>query len=223
MRTESIFILAGALLCGLPALAQQKGPAPAAIIEDVTGKVHGAAPLEYVEAGRTINAKDGSVVLSYLLSCKRETITGGTMVVGERESAITGGHVERADVRCDGGKLVLADAQAGKSGAMAYRGTNSKSWGRATLPSPSITIYGASPIITLTEPADYVLITRLDLSGAIITLRPAGGKVDMATEGKRLEAGGLYMAEAAGRTVVFLVDGSARPGKEPIVGRLLRL
>lgn len=224
MQQGSVLLTIVSLSCCLPALAQQPTSPPAvAIVEDVEGSVRGAELLEYIEAGRGIDASRGTVVLNYLQSCLRETVRGGRIVTGERESMVTDGRVERAEVRCDGGKLVMADAQAGKSGAMAYRGTKSGAWGRATLPPASVTIYGTSPMITLTGPADHVLIERLDRSGSIITLRPSSGKIDMANGDKRLEPGGLYKAEAGGRSVVFLVDSTAKPGNEPLVSRLLRL
>lgn len=210
------------LLCAFPALAQ-KAPAASAIVEDLDAKVKGAELLEYVEPGRQIDTGGGTVVLSYLESCARETVTGGKLVVGQVESTVTGGKVDRVQVKCDGGKLVLADAQAGKSGATAFRTGPKKNEGRATLPKPQITLYGASPVITLSAPADYVEVERLDVSGAILSLRPVKGKVDMAAEGKRLDPGGLYRAKAGGQEVVFLVDATAKPGKEPLVARLLRL
>ena len=205
------------------ASAQQKAPPAAAIVEDVDAKVQGAELLEYVEAGRKIDTAGGTIVLSYLASCTRETVTGGSLVVGEKESAVTGGKVKRDTVTCDGGRLVLAEAQSSKSGAMVFREAKKRPEGRATLPKPEITLYGASPVITLREPADAILIERLDVSGSIITLRPKKGHADMAAEGKQLDPGGLYKAKAGGVERVFLVDSGAKPGKEPLVARLLRL
>jgi hypothetical protein len=223
MTMRAIAMLASALLCGLPALAQQKAAPAAAIVEDVDSKVKGVDLLEYVEVGRAIDTGGGTVVLNYLASCTRETVTGGKLVVGDKESAVTGGKVDRSTVTCDGGKLVLAEAQSGKSGAQVFRNNPKQREGRATLPKPQIVIYGASPMITLSQPTDAVLIERLDVSGAIVTLRPVKGKTaDMAAEGKRLEPGGLYKATAGGAELVFLVDTGAKPGKEPLVARLLR-
>jgi hypothetical protein len=224
--TKRAIVITAALLCSLPALAtlaQQKAPPAAAIVEDVDGKVKGVELFEYVETGRAIDTAGGTVVLNYLASCTRETVTGGKLVIGDKESSVTGGQVQRSTVTCDGGKLVLADAQSGKSGAQVFRAGPQKREGRATLPKPHIIIYGTSPVITLSQPADAVLIERLDVSGAIVTLRPVKGKTDMAAEGKRLEPGGLYKATAGGVEVVFLVDTGAKPGKEPLVARLLRL
>ena len=65
-----------AVCIGLLALA---GPAaaesPVAVVEDVQGKVSGAEFMDYVTPKSVIKiVDDGSVVISYLQSCRRETI-----------------------------------------------------------------------------------------------------------------------------------------------------
>ena len=50
-----------------------------------------------------------------------------------------------------------------------------------------------------------------------------GRFVDLSAHGKSLKPGGLYRARAGERTIVFKVDAYARPGKGPIVGRLINL
>ena len=59
--------------------------APVALVEDVTG-APGVEFMDYVEVGKIIplNAQD-SVVLDYLYSCVRETITGGVITVGKEQ------------------------------------------------------------------------------------------------------------------------------------------
>jgi hypothetical protein len=67
-------------LCGLystSAAAQN----PAALVEDVTAKNAGVDFMDYVSAGKKIKLAAGEVlVLGYLNSCIRETITGGGAV-----------------------------------------------------------------------------------------------------------------------------------------------
>ena len=65
---------------------------------DLKGKVTGAEFMDYVTPKAVIKIGDGgSVILSYLKSCRRETISGaGTVVVGAEESA-----VHLADVKAD--------------------------------------------------------------------------------------------------------------------------
>lgn len=222
MTTRLLVIAAFAVLVVLPAAAQRKAPPAAAIVEDLDARVKGAELLAYVETGHRIDASGGTVVLNYLASCVRETITGGTLVVGERESTVTGGQVKRDTLAaCDSGKLVLRESEGGKSGAMVFRkGGNQQ--GRATLPKPEIVIYGSSPIITPVEATDIVLIERLDVQGSIMSLHTSKGKVDLAAEGKQLEPGGLYKARAGAAEMVFLVDSAAKPGNAPPAARLLR-
>ena len=60
---------------------------PAAIVEDVKGKVTGAEFMDYVVPGAVIKlGAEGVVVLGYMSSCVRETIKGGVAIVGTDES-----------------------------------------------------------------------------------------------------------------------------------------
>ena len=61
---------------------------PVAVVEEVQGKVTGAEFMDYVAPGTIIKlGADGKVVLGYMKSCRRETITGiGTVIVGTEES-----------------------------------------------------------------------------------------------------------------------------------------
>jgi hypothetical protein len=79
-----------ALAAGMsPALA---GPAPVALVEEVSGAPAGVEFMDYVETGKTIElGARGGIVLSYLNSCVRETISGGTVTVGTDQSDVQGG------------------------------------------------------------------------------------------------------------------------------------
>src|SRR5262245_25529459 len=99
-----------------PASAQS----PSAVVEEVGAGVAGVQFMDYVEPGQVIRL--GAVdrlVLGYLKSCWRETITGGTVTVGTEQSQVAGGEVARVQVQCEGGKMMLSAELAGKSGAMA--------------------------------------------------------------------------------------------------------
>jgi hypothetical protein len=73
--------IAVALAIGIsPALA---APIPVALVEEVSGAPAGVEFMDYVETGKTIElGARGGIVLSYLNSCVRETISGGTVTVG---------------------------------------------------------------------------------------------------------------------------------------------
>src|SRR6188474_2832840 len=76
---------------------------PVAVVEDVQGKVTGAEFMDYVTPKAVIKIADGgSVVLSYLKSCRRETISGvGTVVVGNDESIVDQAVLKAEKTNCD--------------------------------------------------------------------------------------------------------------------------
>ena len=63
----------------------------------------------------------GVLVIGYLESCLREVINGGTVTIGQEQSKVVGGSIEREIVECDGGNIRLTKEQAGKSGAQVFR------------------------------------------------------------------------------------------------------
>ncbi len=75
---------------------------PVAVVEDVQGKVSGVEFMDYVAPGKVIKlGQGGVVVLGYMKSCWRETISGiGTVVVGAEESLVHLGDVKAGKVQC---------------------------------------------------------------------------------------------------------------------------
>ena len=58
---------------------------PVAVVEDVQGKVTGAEFMDYVVPGQVIKlGQGGKVVLGYMKSCWRETISGIGTVIGDQ-------------------------------------------------------------------------------------------------------------------------------------------
>ena len=96
---RSIAVCLGLLALASPAAANS----PVAVVEDVQGKVTGAEFMDYVTPKAVIKIGDGgSVILSYLKSCRRETISGaGTVVVGTEESAVHLAEVKAEKTNCD--------------------------------------------------------------------------------------------------------------------------
>src|SRR6202795_4885386 len=80
--------------------------APVAVVEEVQGKVTGVEFMDYVAPGKVIKlGPAGVVVLGYMKSCWRETITGaGTVIVGAEESIVHLGDVKAGKVQCDSGQ-----------------------------------------------------------------------------------------------------------------------
>ena len=101
-----------------PASAQSRS----AVVEEVGAGVAGVQFMDYVEPSQVIRLGAADrLVLGYLKSCWRETITGGTVTVGTEQSQVAGGEVARVLVQCEGGKMMLSAELAGKSGAMVFR------------------------------------------------------------------------------------------------------
>ncbi len=83
-----------------------------ALIEAVIGNSAGTEFMGYVRVGRVIRlAPSQTIVLSYVTSCLRETITGGTVTVGTDWSEVhSGGEVVRLRGQCDAIHTLVAAA-----------------------------------------------------------------------------------------------------------------
>lgn len=215
------------LLAGSPlALAADPAPAatPTALVEDVSDGVDGVQPMDYVAAGRTVALKAGqTLTLSYLESCVNETITGGSVTIGARESAVQGGSIDRHTLPCDGGKLLLASNEAGKAGVTVFRSAPIALPGmKAPPPKPDLTLFKTHPVLILSAPGP-VTIDRLDVQGiALSTVNVPGTTLDTAKTGAGLEPGGLYKISAGQKSFVVKIDEKAAAGGGPALGRLIR-
>ncbi|MBR0737616.1 hypothetical protein JQ581_11830 [Bradyrhizobium liaoningense] len=214
--------LAGAFCLAAPAMAET----PAAIVEDVQGKVDGVAFMDYVAPGKIIKlGPKASITLSYLKSCQRETISEGVVLVGAEQSTVQLGEVKREKVPCDTNAARLSEREANQSAATTFRTMRSDAKGApAKLP----TLYGVSPLVQA-KSGSTLVIERTDGKEPTISItlkrdNMVGNKFyDFATAGKSLTPGGSYLAIVGAKRYTFLVDASATTSPTPIIGRLLRL
>lgn len=212
----------GAFCLAAPALAQT----PAAIVEDVQGKVDGIAFMDYVAPGKIIKlGPKASITLSYLKSCQRETISEGVVLVGTEQSTVQLGEVKREKVPCDSNAAKLSEREANQSAATTFRTVRSDT---KNAPSKLPTLYGVAPLVQARSGSTLV-IERTDGKEPTITVplrneTMVGGKFyDFAKAGKSLTPGGTYLAILGAKRYAFQVDASATSSPTPIVGRLLRL
>lgn len=213
----------GALAFAESAIAQ----APVAVVEDVSGKPAAVEFMDYVAAGKIIVlGPQDSIVLGYMNSCWRETITGGTVTVGAEQSEVQSGKVERTKVDCDAGRMQLTAQQAAQSAGMVFRDRPRPAQHPASQKA-QVTLYGLSPMMEV-KGGRTLIIERIDRQGeryeVPISGQPLvnGAFYDFAMAGKALAAGGTYRASLGAQEIVFKVDPQAKPGRTPIVGRLLR-
>jgi hypothetical protein len=210
----------GVLALASPAAADS----PVAVVEDIKGKVTGVEFMDYVTSRSVIKIADGgSIVLSYLKSCRRETISGaGTVVVGTEASIVDQAVLKAEQTNCDS-----SQANATSRDTSGVAATVLRSVDQPSLPEPQLVLFGASPFVEA-KGRGMLVVRRLDLAGERYQIALGGtqlkGKfVDFAGEDVALVPGGLYAASFKSAEVVFRVDAQAKPGATPIVGRLLRL
>ncbi len=211
---------------GLITTAGAAPQAPVAVVEDVRGNVAGIEFMDYVSSGQVIKLgpKD-QIVLGYMKSCWRETITGGTVVVGTEQSLVYQSVVDRSKVDCDPSGMQLGEHQADQSAATVFR---SMSPAQQAALKPQVTVYGVSPMLEVKGPGT-LLIQRTDQQGdrrelTVSARSLAHGRFyDLAKTGTALTPGANYLAILGSAKAVFRVDPRAKPGATPVVGRLLRL
>lgn len=218
-RPLPVHLLLPAALAAMAVLALPAQAGPSAIVEDVKGKIEKLDVMDYVDPGQVVQLKPGDVlVLGYLKSCVRETVAGGKVTIGEVQSQVEGGKVERAKFACDGGKLQLTAEQAGKSGAMVFR---KKPSDKPAPESAQTTIFSVSPAVSAPVPGQLT-IERIDQAGKPVTIKMTAAKMDLAKAGVKLDPGGTYRATLGSQKVVFAVDAKAAPGAGPLAGRLIQ-
>ena len=102
LRSPPVLAATIVLSATAPSLAGMTAAQRVALVEEVKGKVTGVEFMDYVAPGTVIKLgpKD-SIVLTYIKSCWRETITGGTVVIGVEQSLVHLGEIERVELACD--------------------------------------------------------------------------------------------------------------------------
>lgn len=220
---RAIAICLGLLALATPAAAQS----PVAVVEEIQGKVTGAEFMDYVTPKSVIKIGDGgSVVLSYLKSCRRETISGtGTVIVGNEESTVHLADLKAEKTNCDSSQAHVTKRETSGVAATVLRSVDKSK--AASLPQPQLTLYGASPFVEA-KGRGTLTVRRLDLVGERQQVNLGGTQLkgrffDFASENVALVPGGLYAATFKSSQIVFRVDAQAKPGATPIVGRLLRM
>jgi|SRR5215216_2398941 len=232
MRSISALAVVGSLAFSTLAWADM----PVAVVEEVSGKSMGVEFMDYVAVGQVIRLGPGErIVLGYLKSCWRETIAGGTVTVGREQSDVQGGKIERKLVKCDGGRMQLAGAQAVQSAGVISRNLSAHPSpanmpeplnSQATTLEPQIMLYGRVPMVEVGG-GGTLLIERIDKPDERYEIAIAsrelvrGSFFDLARTRRLLAPGGLYSAQFGAKQVVFKVDPAA-PASAPVVARLLR-
>ena len=209
-----LVIVAGLGLSGLAPAPQALAESLSAIVESIEPPRGDVRALDLLAAGTVIELQAGDrLVLGYLLSCTRETITGGKVTIGSDQSKVEGGQVERGKISCDG--TVDADSAAGSNEAavVAIRSLGAETAdGLRVVPSPQ-------PVFLLADgdmPSDPSLtIQRLDREETPIRVSLFGRALDLKVTGMKLTPGGIYSAACGDRKIAFKIAENA--GLSPVV------
>jgi hypothetical protein len=104
------------------ATAAPAAPLEVALVESLTGSTSAIEYMDYLKPGQVIRlgARD-TLVLTYMTSCVRETIRGGTVTIGTDASDVQSGEVVRIKGQCGVGRIVLTGAQTA-IGGRSFRG-----------------------------------------------------------------------------------------------------
>ena len=117
-----ILSLSALALASLIATTSVGVAGPAALVESVLTHSASAEVMSYVDPGKTFRlGPQDTMVLSYLNSCLRETITGGTVTIGIDRSEVRGGKVTRTQLDCSDPFVLTGNSNAEFAGH-AFRG-----------------------------------------------------------------------------------------------------
>jgi len=213
-RPASALCLAAALCFPMTVRAAEI----AAIVEAVSDGAAGVAPMDLLEEGRVIELLAGTkLVLGYMHSCIRETITGGRVKVGAEKSTVEGGTRQAKEVECDGGRVIRSGNRSSEvAGAVFRKGSKVP-----PLPKPDVTLFGVSPLIRLSAPAEKIQIQRLDKRNEQqIDVTVSGTLVDTEKAGLRLAPGGLYAISSGARAYIVKISPLAETNA-PLLSRLI--
>jgi hypothetical protein len=217
--------LFAATACLVAMTAIARAEPPVAVVEDVQGKVTGAEFMDYVVPGQVIKlGPGGKIVIGYMKSCWRETISGiGTVIVGSEQSAVHLADFKTEKVACDPTQAQRIGKELGESAATVFRSLKEDKKGP-----PPLVLHGQSPIVATSERGKLV-VERLDIKGEryevdLAGAQPSHGRFyDLSKSNIALTPGGAYSITVKSKFAAFVVDPNATPGAGPVIGRLVTL
>jgi hypothetical protein len=190
---------------------------PVALVEDVSADRTDVQFMDFLEADQVIELADGEkLVLGYFLSCKQETITGGTVTINADSSNVVGGLIETTQVECDGNPVLgQISGSEEEAGAAAFRALDD------IAPFPQKLIFGLSPVVKLSGVDTLVMLDRLDEEEDSIEVEVTGSFLDFKDEDIKLEPGGIYLLTVGNKNLVFKVSAFSTNTDTSLLQRLL--
>jgi hypothetical protein len=197
---------------------------PVALIEEAPDNRDDIVFMDFAYSGTHYTLSAGeTLVLGYMSSCVRETITGGTVVVGAEQSEVTGGKVSRETVTCDNKVMDLASNDATEAGVAVFRGFSPDAAAPSKTPAEIQgtvpVLQDLVPIIKMRKPPapeEIFTITKLGSIEGFSVPIDKRGIADLRKLGVELEAGERYTIGTQTRTLIVEVSYFAVSGGGPL-------
>jgi hypothetical protein len=202
------------LLTGLLATAAQAASGSGALVEEIDGNVAGVSAYDTLRAGQSIDLRpDRHAIVSYLDSCIRETIAGGFVKIGQSQSEVQGGTVQRETLDCGVKKLVLTNTTQDQSATTVFRPLFDNLVKQV--------VSDTSPFV-IAEHATSLELKEMGKEDAPKSLPLHDGKLDLRRAGIKLQPGGIYKLTAGGREAYIKIAPDAQDSS-PLLLRLVKL
>jgi hypothetical protein len=187
----------------------EAAPRPVAIVEDSAIASGKGQVFELLSESDVVKLGAGeTLVLGYLKSCIRETITGGTVTIGAKESVVEGCTVAREKTQCAVNKLALTSEESQQSATIAFRGQIKHIFTRQPL-----VIAAASETVTI-EPME---------GGEAWKLKPENGRIDFRAAKSEMQPGMNYRVTGEKTSIMIEVDAAATTAKTGALERVVIL
>lgn len=195
--------------------AQAASGGSGALIEEIDSDIKGVNSFDTLKAGQSVDLRPGRhAVISYLDSCIRETIEGGLVKIGQSQSEVQDGKVERETLDCGVKQLALTNTTQDQSATTVFRPLFDNLVKQVV---PDI-----SPFV-LADHAQSIELKEMGTEDAPKTLSLKDGKLDLRQAGIKLQPGGIYKLTAAGRETYIKIAPEAQDSSSPLLLRLVKL
>lgn len=192
-------VTSGLVLAAGGALAVGKS---VALIEESTAA--SVQEFDLFKEGDSFNLSAGeTVVIGYMTSCTRETITGGSVTIGAKESDVAGGKVAREEVQCTEPRLELTAAESQEGAVIAFRPAGAKKH-----------TFTCTPLLMRSDKQTlFVEIVEAETGTVVASLQSDAANIDLAAEKIELQPGRMYHIKRSGYNMIMLeIDKTAKPG-----------
>jgi len=188
----------------------------AAIVEDASGSLT-VGLFDVLKEGDEVDlSESGALTLGYFSSCISETITGGRVIVGSRQSEVFDGDVARTTVECDGGNVMLSESQQAQSGADVFRDEIQKQ------KNAKYVSFSDQPILIFFEPIKSLRIRRVDDDGIDKIIAINGAVANFEVLDVRLSVGGIYQVRIRDRRFYLMPQERSSNRAPSLLNRVIR-